>query len=140
DVWCSWKSEEQRGKVSTKVAAFNSIWNNTEPNVQIVEFPDLKQEILDRYKHALIFDYASISKYEESNDPFIDNSKYCYAVQIPQDVVLHQYQVYAIDEWVKHGYRGIFDMATGTGKTYTGLGAVARLCESVNNKLAVVVV
>ncbi len=140
DVWCSWKSEEQREKVSAKVTAFNSIWNNTEPNIQIVEFPDLKQEILDRYKRAPISDYASIAKYEENNDPFIDDSNPCYAAQIPQDVVLHQYQVDAIDEWVKHGYRGIFDMATGTGKTYTGLGAVARLCESVNNKLAVIIV
>lgn len=31
-------------------------------------------------------------------------------------------------------------MATGTGKTYTGLGAVARLCEDVGDELAVIIV
>ena len=31
-------------------------------------------------------------------------------------------------------------MATGTGKTYTGLGAVVRLCEALRNRLAVFIV
>lgn len=35
---------------------------------------------------------------------------------------------------------GIFDMATGTGKTFTGLGAISRLSESVDDNLAVIIV
>lgn len=140
DVWCSWESEEQREKVAVKVAAFNSIWNNSEPNISIVDFPELKQELLDRYKRAPISYYVSAAKNDENPDSPIDFSKPRYAAQIPQNVLLYDYQVGAIDEWVKRGYRGIFDMATGTGKTFTGLGAVARLCKAVNNELAVVIV
>jgi superfamily II DNA or RNA helicase len=40
----------------------------------------------------------------------------------------------------KQDFRGIFDMATGTGKTFTGLGAIVRLYEVLEGKLAVVIV
>jgi len=43
------------------------------------------------------------------------------------NVGLYDYQLEAIDNWNSNNYRGIFDMATGTGKTYTGCGAVVRL-------------
>lgn len=36
--------------------------------------------------------------------------------RIPADVELHEYQKEAIASWVGENYRGIFDMATGTGK------------------------
>lgn len=46
---------------------------------------------------------------------------------LPESVKLHDFQKEAIENWVKQDYRGIFDMATGTGKTFTGLGAIVRL-------------
>lgn len=46
---------------------------------------------------------------------------------LPDGVILHDYQKEAIENWAGHNYCGIFDMATGTGKTFTGLGAIVRL-------------
>jgi superfamily II DNA or RNA helicase len=40
---------------------------------------------------------------------------------------LRDYQNAAIEEWKKNDYRGIFEMATGTGKTFTALGAISKL-------------
>ena len=60
--------------------------------------------------------------------------------RIPESIELHDYQVKAIDTWMSKGCRGIFDMATGTGKTYTALGALAKLSEKLRNHLAVVIV
>ena len=40
----------------------------------------------------------------------------------------------------KRGFRGIFDMATGTGKTYTGLAAVERLYRKQGENLALFIV
>ena len=42
---------------------------------------------------------------------------------------LREYQHEAIDAWFKSGCCGIFEMATGTGKTYTALGALKQLLE-----------
>ena len=47
--------------------------------------------------------------------------------EIPAGVTLHDYQKEAIENWSKNNYTGIFDMATGTGKTFTGLGAITKL-------------
>lgn len=58
---------------------------------------------------------------------------------LPEGVELHDYQKKAIENWASFGYRGVFDMATGTGKTYTGLGAMVRLFEDQNRLAAVVV-
>jgi superfamily II DNA or RNA helicase/HKD family nuclease len=140
DVWCSWKSDEQYEKVEAKISAFTSIWNNTEPHVSIVEFPELKQEILDRYKRSPIWDYSNLTDNDNIADIFENEVKPLYAATIPDNVILHEYQIEAIDEWQNNNYCGIFDMATGTGKTFTGLGAVSRLCQALDSKLAVVIV
>lgn len=138
DVFCSWKDEEER--VKTKENAFTAIWNDSEPNIKIIDFPELKQEIIDRYKKSApdyeidIKEYGAMPAYnEKATKPHI-------GAMVPVDVSLHDYQLEAIHQWRKQDYRGVFDMATGTGKTYTGLGAVAELCADVNDKLAVVIV
>ena len=60
--------------------------------------------------------------------------------KFPDNFKLHEYQQEAIDKWINKGYRGIFDMATGTGKTYTGLGALTALSENLGHKLAAIIV
>jgi superfamily II DNA or RNA helicase len=51
---------------------------------------------------------------------------------------LRPYQEDAIDAWVKNGYRGLFEMATGTGKTITSLEA-ACTAYSHHGQLALIV-
>ena len=52
---------------------------------------------------------------------------------------MREYQKEAIEKWKQRDYCGIFDMATGTGKTYTGLGAVTKLFEE-KKRLAIIIV
>ncbi|GHU74357.1 DNA-repair protein [Clostridia bacterium] len=140
DVWCSWNGEEQNERVQTKIAAFSSIWNDTEPNVKIIEFPELKQELIERYRRTASIDYGKATQNEISQSVLQSTARNVKYPLIPNDVKLHEYQTKAIKKWECNNFCGIFDMATGTGKTYTGLGAVVRLCEVVQNKLAVFVV
>jgi superfamily II DNA or RNA helicase len=139
DVWCSWNSGEQAERVKSKIAAFSSIWNDGEPNIKIIEFPELKQEIIDRYRRTSFVDYSEALQDERQPLMFPPTSSR-NTPQIPADVRLHDYQAEAINAWAQNGFHGIFDMATGTGKTYTGLGAVVRLCEAISNKVVVFVV
>jgi superfamily II DNA or RNA helicase len=140
DVWCSWNGEEQAERVKSKIVAFSSIWNDGEPNIKIIEFPELGQEIIDRYRRTSFVDYSSSLQEELSQPSLYPLAKDENTPQIPSDVKLHEYQLEAINAWEQSGFKGIFDMATGTGKTYTGLGAVVRLCEAVHSKVAVFVV
>lgn len=137
DVFCAWKSEEQCERVNDKQAAFSAIWNNTEPDIKVLDFPKLTDEIIQRYKREEVERYDSYDEEMEEN-PLLEQKR--LGAVVPADVKLHSYQIDAINEWECKDFRGIFDMATGTGKTYTGLGALARLCDVVHNKLAAVIV
>lgn len=123
DVFMSWTHDAER--VAAKSAAFDSLWNNRERGVKVSDFPDVREEILHRYKVNDKIDTTlddlpkEIFSHEEElpkNFP-----------AIPQNVTLRDYQLAAIETWAKKNYRGIFDMATGTGKTFTALAAVAKL-------------
>ncbi len=115
---------------------FDSLWAGLEPNVEIMEFPSaLNQKLLSYRKPNQ--DYSLDE--EECMDPVeVEPPKPGIPV-LPAGFKFHPYQDEAIDAWQGKGYRGIFDMATGTGKTYTGLGAVLRLYQNIK-KLAVVIV
>ena len=162
DVFCSWNDKD---RVSAKEYAFASIWNNSEPNIETIDFPMLKEEIINKYKKAAPDfkidrkEYADTepkevkeetNKYKISySESEIDRKEYVdteskevkgVVTAIPKHIKLHDYQVEAINEWERRDYCGIFDMATGTGKTYTGLGAAVRLSEKMSGKLAIFIV
>lgn len=139
DAYCSWKEEDEE-RVNDKISAFNRIWNNEEVNITIIDFPELKDEVIKRYKReALKYDELTETNLLDYDDVQIKIAPINQPV-LPKWLDLHDYQKEAISEWVKQGYKGIFDMATGTGKTLTGLSAVTRLANDLNNRLAVVVV
>lgn len=138
DVFCSWKDEEDR--VQKKENAFTAIWNDSEPNIKIIDFPELKQELIERYKRAAPDFNIDTNEYGGLPTYNTKEIKPRAGAIVPADITLHDYQLEAIHQWKKQDYRGVFDMATGTGKTYTGLGAVAELCADVNDKLAVIIV
>jgi len=137
DVYCSWKNEDEKTRVSDKLHQFTSIWNDTEPNVRIISFPELKQEILDRYKHTPISDYSQEGK--SVGDIYITQSPKRW-LRTPDKYKYYNYQIQAMKKWQENGYRGIFDMATGTGKTITALGALEMLCQELNDRLGIIIV
>ncbi|MBS3973999.1 MAG: DEAD/DEAH box helicase family protein [Actinobacteria bacterium] len=138
DVFCSW--DDEKGRVTAKENAFTAIWNDNEPNISIIDFPNLKSEIIERYKRTPL-EY-NIDKKEFGEEIYLREATNAYGIGavIPSNIQLHKYQEEAIDKWEKQNFRGIFDMATGTGKTYTGLGAIVRLCEILKDKIAVIIV
>lgn len=133
DVFCSWTDENIR--VQAKDSAFNTLWNNCDPNVSIVEFPKVAIEKLQTYRRGSMVMEINETEYYASI-PIPAPIGPC----VPKELRLHGYQLDAIDEWAKQDFRGVFDMATGTGKTYTGLGAIERLYIHCGHQLAVLIV
>lgn len=138
DVFTSWTRDEDR--VLAKQSAFNAMWNDYEPSIRVREFPQVSDLIVSRYMvdrtpnldldDDIIHDEVrTVAKRETPSGP-----------QIPSFVKMRPYQIEAINSWAKQGYRGIFDMATGTGKTYTALAALATLYKATKQKLAVFIV
>ncbi len=53
---------------------------------------------------------------------------------------VRDYQQQAIDAWENNGFKGIFEMATGTGKTFTSLNALKALEKHYSRMVVVIVV
>lgn len=147
DVFCSWNEGTEAERVKLKENAFHSIWNDCEPNIHVMEFPNISQALIDKYKRKApnyLIDQEQFSKKNAFHEDIISDDglviKRAIGARIPNNVELHPYQKEAISVWVGENYRGIFDMATGTGKTFTGLGAISKLSEDLDDKLAVVIV
>ena len=145
DVFCSWENEVDAKRADAKADAFEKIWNGLDPKVSTYVLPEVKESILERYMRAKV-DYQLFDEkdFEPTDDLLVvekeNGDDSVYGARVPADVILHPYQEDAIDVWQEKGFHGIFDMATGTGKTYTGLGAIARLSEFLEDKLAVFIV
>ena len=128
DVFVSWEGQRAERKDKT----FDNIWSNKEESIKIFEFPELKQEFLNKYYDKKENVLENINEKESKvlhNFPII-----------PEDIKLYDYQIEAIKNWKEKGYRGILDMATGSGKTLTGLGALCELSKELDNNLFVIIV
>lgn len=141
DVYTSWSRDADR--VNDKVAAFDAMWGDYEPGITVVDFPKVSEAIIQKYKISDGIDLTSCDCMPDSDH------RDCQSESAEEDVPrlpswfregIRDYQREAIDNWEAAGFRGVFDMATGTGKTLTALGAICRLSDAVKHNLAVIIV
>ena len=133
DVFCSWRAVDAE-RVRAKQAAFDAIWEDEEPGLEVSPFPELSKEIVRRYRVSDI-DFSTYAEREPLHALPAPRGR----LRRPDSVTFYDYQKEAIEKWLAAGGRGIFDMATGTGKTYTGLGAASALMGACE-RLAVIIV
>ena len=131
DVFCSWRDEDY-DRVNIKENAFDNLWDNLDTAMEVIPFPKVAVERLNSYKVEKTEPLCvEIQNEDDSQDVFF---------KIPDNVDLYDYQREAIESWENNNYCGIFDMATGAGKTFTALGALSALSKNLNNHIAVVIV
>lgn len=118
-VFKSWDSGEEK-YVSSDLETFFDYWNGITERTRVIDLPSaVKEELID---------FAPVSRKE-----LVIISRKTRKV-----INLRDYQDEAIDSWFAHDCRGLFEMATGTGKTITSLSAFRQL-ESTKDKLVTVI-
>lgn len=130
-VFNSW--EESKEYADEMQRDFDILWNDKDEDLEIIDFPDVIKEKFRVCRKESI--NLNVDEEEKTIVSFVKKG----IPKIPEGFVLREYQIDAIESWRDHGYHGIFDMATGTGKTYTGLGAVVKLFEE-KKRLAIIIV
>ncbi|MDN5324757.1 MAG: hypothetical protein PWP02_467 [Thermosipho sp. (in: thermotogales)] len=124
-VFRSW-IEVEKDYVEEDILKFNKFWNNLSENVKVIDLPvaikrklinlvpkDFKIEKLNRW-------YKKIEKREIKK------------------IKLFKHQLEAIENLKGKNFRGIISMATGTGKTYTAIGAIDEIMkENIKNFIVI---
>ena len=137
-VFKSW--EESKAYVDEIQKDFEQLWNKEDDDLEVLDFPDVLREkfkVMRKPELDAFFTGEELPE-EEEYDTHIEAPDKGIP-HVPHGFEFRPYQKEAINKWAENDYRGIFDMATGTGKTYTGLGAVARLYED-KKRLAIIIV
>lgn len=122
----AWTDKEQCKCLQYK---FDELWNDADKNTCVFKMDEVLDEILHEYDTGEVrFDLDdelihSIKKKKES-----------VFFKSPEGFTKRPYQSDAIETWISNGYKGIFNMATGTGKTKTALCALEELYNSHPNE------
>lgn len=138
DIFSDWSCDDNRKRVIDKERAFDTLWNNTDPAIETFEFPKEAKEWLGKHKDKSTKEIVDMGEFFSAIRKEQVNPDNCFIV--PESVNFFDYQETAIEKWIKQDARGIFDMATGTGKTYTALGALCALSKKLNHRLVTVIV
>ena len=130
DVFRSWQDSE--GRVQAAIDDFESLWSGSVPGLRILDFSQAGRDLLERYRNP------------DQPPPDIDPNEVCETgpgstFAPPPGLDLRPYQKAAIRAWSKAGGRGVFAMATGSGKTLTALVLASKVAER-NRPIAVIIV
>lgn len=136
-IFCSWTSPILAELVQADAGRFERLWNNSDPNVRVLELPEAARERIVRLRKG----ERPYAEPEWIRERRLAENRAVYHVGkpfLPTGLALRDYQREAIDAWFNAGCRGLLEMATGSGKTITALAASVRLRE-VEQRLAVIV-
>lgn len=135
-IFCSWHPVLAL-LVNADAERFERLWNNNDPNVQVYDLPEALLACIVRLR-TQERPYPEPKKEQLS---LISGGHFTYSSVnpfMPTTIELRDYQNQAIDAWFAHNCQGLFEMATGTGKTITALSASVRLYER-EKRVAVII-
>lgn len=146
----SWQDPNQRYIAEKLTYQFSRLWENKEDNCLVIGMPDaIKQRLLKTYGSetppseedlAALFLRAYAPSEEPISKPDIQLTKTSFAIppslQYADGPFKHQGD--AVAAWCDGGYRGVLEMATGSGKTITSMIAAHRLYQQRKPLLIVV--
>lgn len=135
-TFCSWKDPSQIEAVQVAENDFDQMWNDNTIKLHVIDFPNIVIQKLMQYKKPSGINWDT----DEREYGYKAYLKSCQKFRIPDGIRLHDYQEEAVQVWQANGYKGIFDMCTGSGKTYTALYGMIQLSKSLDEKLAVFIV
>ncbi|MDI6903749.1 MAG: DEAD/DEAH box helicase family protein [Methanocellales archaeon] len=119
-VFRSWIDAEHE-HFQSDYEKFNRYWHGESKRAKILEIPQAIRE------HLIQMAPDDINTLNLEWKP-----------RVKKIVELRDYQLQCIKNWIEHGCRGFFEMATGTGKTYAALGCVKELLKKYR-RLAVII-
>lgn len=128
DVYRSWLTEDEARAIE-RSEQFDALWEGSTESLDVWEFPEAaKRRLLQLAPPSGKLPRIVEDEIESEFDPGHDTQSELFpSPKPPVDLELRDYQSRAIEAWFDNGAQGIWQMATGTGKTITALSAVTRV-------------
>ena len=119
DVFTSWEDEKDRFRVQNAQSYFDKLWDNNLDGTNVYSFPEASRRDLINKSNGYNWEELTreIQVTVSLKDKWRpDKSNYSKSPR--------KHQIEALEGWVKNNRRGIFEHATGSGKTFTAICAI----------------
>ncbi|MFY9300447.1 MAG: DEAD/DEAH box helicase family protein [Candidatus Nitrosotenuis sp.] len=112
----------QESYCASDIKKFEKFWNDRSRNTKIFDMPTAVKE------HLITLSPPSLDAVIEGLEKGLRKKR----------ILLRNYQNDAVTAWIAAGKRGIFEMATGTGKTYAAIACIKEI-DKLEGPLLVVI-
>jgi len=126
DVFCDWACERDAERIRQHEKRFDQLWENEKDGVYVFTLPEGIEEDIVELR-------------DSDNRPYQQKSDQAVRGMKENDITLRDYQQEAVRNWKFNGRHGLFEMATGTGKTYTAIGAMDQTIAEQDGPMVVVI-
>lgn len=127
-LFFSWENSQKY--IEPDIIEFSEFWNNENNNLEVMDIPQAAKKGLIEIAPKSYEEFNKlILSYEESL--FLDKSSI-------KNRELYPHQRNALNSWFDNNKKGIFEMATGTGKTFTALKCLEKSLSQEENLVTVI--
>lgn len=146
NVFKSWQPEF-KDHYEPHMASFNTLWGNQAKNTLVLDFSDISLNVLSDtispVHRPKIEDELSLwqkhldtlpAKSEQSSEPKIPEKIY------GNNFKLRPHQRVALENWKNNNFQGLFELATGAGKTITAIFGAVKMYQSRKRLMMVIAV
>jgi superfamily II DNA or RNA helicase len=118
DAWTSWTGRNDQIRVERATERFERIWTGLATGIEVLKLPAPFRHWLDTKAEGIDWREFAGERSALPNQALTIRST-------PDGRPLRKQQISSLETWERHGRRGIFAHATGSGKTVTGITAIA---------------
>ena len=130
EVFCSWVNDDLKTRTTNHKNYYQQLWGDDTPGLSVEEISNENLNKLSTISEKNL-DAIDVKKIRKITPKLLSK------VQKNIDN-LRDYQELVLENWEKNNYRGIFELATGSGKTVTALKAIDD--HTKNGQIALVLV
>ena len=123
----NWNDESDKKRIDLDIKTFEKFWNDESKRTRVIELPDAIKNELMKIRPKSTKEFYDIIERLEKN-----------LTKIKKKVDLRDYQQDAIQAWKDNNYHGIFEMATGSGKTFAALAAINNVLNKFERLIVII--
>ena len=155
EAFLSWENGRSNKLIRKQLSIIDSYFNESDQDVNYLNSEEIEVAIRDKYGkkdiEELVVQEEELLKRKMNLIQNPNVKKTILKLHEEIDVIRRQprfpyssgpreYQIEAYENWVKNGYKGLFAMATGTGKTITSLNCLLNTYLESKSYKAIIIV